>query len=237
MTYARPDGKKGNFAQQGGTSVFVVTEPLTFDGLRGGERTVVVVNAPGKAEVVDSVRVAPPGARWRRLARSRHQPTLGKAEDRPLRLERPGPAAATRRDAGRRRDHPHRQSGSHSDPARGPAARRQVGGGLRSPSRRAGRAGPRRPDGGASDEVDARALDAYDLPPRVEHRLLEGFRGAARPVAHRWRHWNYNYPMPGLTLAERMSESGRAHPRGPWVLDVFRPLPEDKAKLWCDYEV
>lgn len=117
MTYARPDGKKGNFAQQGGASVFVVTEestrvvsvvpphgrppppdwltwrtkppagekigrfvdgavrelaaaprphivartgrkPLTFDGLRVGEGTVVVVNAPGKAEVFDSVRVA-----------------------------------------------------------------------------------------------------------------------------------------------------------------------------------
>ena len=117
MAYTRPDRKKGNFAQQGGTSVFVVTEestrvvsvvpphgrppppdwlswwtkppageeigrfldgavrelaaaprphivartgrkPLTFDGLRVGEGTVVVVNAPGKAEVFDSVRVA-----------------------------------------------------------------------------------------------------------------------------------------------------------------------------------
>lgn len=116
MTYRRRDGKNGNFAQQGGTSIFVVTEestrvasvipphgrppppgwltwtapppgkeigrfvdgvvrelaaaprlhvvartgrkPLTFDGLRVGEGTVVVVNAPGKAEVVDSVRIA-----------------------------------------------------------------------------------------------------------------------------------------------------------------------------------
>ena len=116
MTYKRRNGKIGNFGQQGGTSVFVVTEestvvasdipphgrppppdwltckappaakeagrfvdgavrelaaaprphivartgrkPLTFDGLRVGEGTVVVVNAPGKAEVFDSVRVA-----------------------------------------------------------------------------------------------------------------------------------------------------------------------------------
>ena len=39
------------------------------------------------------------------------------------------------------------------------------------------------------------------------------------------------------SAAGRMSESGRAHPRGPWVLDVFRPLPEDEAELWRDYGV
>ena len=89
---------------------------------------------------------------------------------------------------------------------------------------------------GLLTEIDALVLGAYDLPLRVEHRLLEHFRGAAR-VAHRWRHWNDSHPMPGLMLAERLSESGRAHPRGPWVLDVFRPSPEDEAELWSDYEV
>ena len=85
--------------------------------------------------------------------------------------------------------------------------------------------------------IDARVLGAYDLPPQLERRLLERFRGAARPVAHRWRHWDDSCPMPGLTLAERMLESGRAHPRGPWVRDVFRPLPENEAELWRDYGV
>lgn len=63
-------------------------------------------------------------------------------------------------------------------------------------------------------EIDARVLTAYDLPPRLERRLLERFRGEARPVEHRWRHWADSYPTPGLTLAERMSESGRAYPCG-----------------------
>ena len=85
--------------------------------------------------------------------------------------------------------------------------------------------------------IDARVRGAYDLPPRVERRFLEHFRGPPRPVAHRWRHWNDSHPIPGLTLAERMSESGRAHPRGPWVLDVFRPLPEDEDRSWRDYGV
>lgn len=85
--------------------------------------------------------------------------------------------------------------------------------------------------------IDARVLDAYDLPPRLERRLLARFRGADRPVAHRWRHWDDSHPMPSPTLAGRMSESGPAHPRGRWVLDVFCPLPEDEAGLWRDYGV
>lgn len=47
----------------------------------------------------------------------------------------------------------------------------------------------------------------------------------------------HSCPTSGPVLAGRMSESGRAHPRGPWVLDVFRPLPEDEAELWRDYGV
>ena len=90
---------------------------------------------------------------------------------------------------------------------------------------------------GLLTEIDARVLGACDLPPRVERRLLERFRGAARPITHRWQHWGDRRPTPGQTLAERMSESGRAHPRGTWVLDVFRPLPEEEARLWRDYGV
>ena len=75
---------------------------------------------------------------------------------------------------------------------------------------------PDRGDGleGLLTEIDARVLGAYDLPPRLERRLLERFRGAARPAAHRWRHWDDGCPTSDPALAERVSESGRAHPRG-----------------------
>ena len=77
--------------------------------------------------------------------------------------------------------------------------------------------------------IDAAVLDAYDLPARLEHELLEFFRGSDRPVAHPWRHWDDYNPAPGLTLAERVS--ARFQPHGSWILDVFQPLPADEAEL------
>ena len=82
-------------------------------------------------------------------------------------------------------------------------------------------------------EIDALTLGAYDLPARLEKQLLGYFRGAKRPVAHAWRHWDETHPMPGLTLAERLS--GRYRPHGSWILDVFRPLPEDEARILREY--
>ena len=82
-------------------------------------------------------------------------------------------------------------------------------------------------------EIDALVLGAYDLPARLEKQLLGYFRGAKRPVAHAWRHWDETHPMPGLTLAERLS--GRYRPHGSWILDVFRPLPEDEARILREY--
>ena len=82
-------------------------------------------------------------------------------------------------------------------------------------------------------EIDALVLGAYDLPARLEKQLLGYFRGAKRPVAHTWRHWDETHPMPGLTLAERLS--GRYRPHGSWILDVFRPLPEDEARILREY--
>ncbi len=78
-------------------------------------------------------------------------------------------------------------------------------------------------------QIDAAVLEAYDLPPRLEHQLLEHFRGAERPVAHPWAHWDVAHPTSGLRLAERVS--GRFHPKGNWVAEVFRPLPEHEAAL------
>ena len=83
--------------------------------------------------------------------------------------------------------------------------------------------------------IDAAVLGAYDLPARHEQRLLDCFRGSARPVAHAWRHWDERNPAHGLTLAERVS--GRFRPHGAWILDVFQPLPEEEAELLRAYGV
>jgi hypothetical protein len=84
-------------------------------------------------------------------------------------------------------------------------------------------------------QIDAAVLNAYDLPPRLERQLLDYFRNAVRPAAHSWQHWNDSDATPGLTLAERMS--GRFHPYGSWVSQVFRTLPTDEAKLLHTYGV
>ena len=83
--------------------------------------------------------------------------------------------------------------------------------------------------------IDAAVLGAYDLPARLEQRLLDCFRGSARPVGHAWRHWDERNPAHGLTLAERVS--GRYRPHGAWILDVFQPLPEEEAELLRLYGV
>ncbi len=82
-------------------------------------------------------------------------------------------------------------------------------------------------------EIDAAVLEAYDLPPRLERELLDYFRDAERPPAHPWTHWDIDNPAPGLRLAERIS--GRFHPKGNWVAEVFRPLPEHEAALLREF--
>src|SRR3546814_13112293 len=61
-------------------------------------------------------------------------------------------------------------------------------------------------------QIDATVLGAYDLPPRLEHQLLDYFGNVDRPVAHLWRPWDVSNATPGLTLAELVS--GRFHPHG-----------------------
>ena len=94
-------------------------------------------------------------------------------------------------------------------------------------------------DDGESQElltrIDAAVLGAYDLQPRLERELLEFFRGAERPVAQAWQHWDAHSPTAGLTLAERAS--GRFRPQGSWILDVFQPLPGDEAERLRTYGV
>ncbi|CUS46511.1 hypothetical protein MGWOODY_Smn426 [hydrothermal vent metagenome] len=82
-------------------------------------------------------------------------------------------------------------------------------------------------------QIDAAVLEAYDLPLRLERQLLAFFESSERPVPHHWQHWNSLYPVPGLSLAERLS--GRFNATGDWVRKVFQPLPEDQVSLLRDY--
>lgn len=82
-------------------------------------------------------------------------------------------------------------------------------------------------------QIDAAVLEAYDLPLRLERQLLAFFEGSERPVAHPWKHWNVAYPVPGLSLAERLS--GRFNAGGDWVGKIFKPLPKEQISLLRDY--
>ena len=74
--------------------------------------------------------------------------------------------------------------------------------------------------------IDAAVLQAYDLPPRLEHELLTFFSAEGRPVAHNWQHWNDPDAVRGLTLAERRSGQ---YDESVSVGDVFAPLPVEEA--------
>ena len=73
--------------------------------------------------------------------------------------------------------------------------------------------------------IDAAVLDAYDMPARLEHELLEFFRGSDRPVAHPWRHWDDHNPAPGLTPSlggglDRQSDGKEASDRRERPVDM-----------------
>lgn len=82
-------------------------------------------------------------------------------------------------------------------------------------------------------QIDAAVLAAYDLPQRLEKQLLDYFRDADRPLSHAWQHWDDNYPLPGLTLAERLSHPSDSSQRR--IRDVFQPLPGSEADLLRTY--
>lgn len=81
--------------------------------------------------------------------------------------------------------------------------------------------------------IDAVVLEAYDLPLRLERQLLDFFKEAERPVPHPWDHWDKLYPVPGLSLSERMS--GRFNANGDWVRKIFLQLPDEELSLLRDY--
>lgn len=76
-------------------------------------------------------------------------------------------------------------------------------------------------------DIDAQLLKAFDLPPRLERRLLEAFRGheAERRVAHPFKGWIPEDFTAYLPLYEYVGPLLREN-TGAWALDVFTPAPE-----------
>ena len=76
--------------------------------------------------------------------------------------------------------------------------------------------------------IDAEVLRSYDLPPRLERRLLEYFRGHERPVPHKFVEWVPETFTACIPLHEYIAGDYKKN-AGPWVLDVFTPAPAEEA--------
>jgi len=83
-------------------------------------------------------------------------------------------------------------------------------------------------------QIDSAVLEAYDLPPKLERKLLEYFRASARPVRHSWRDWFPENFKPFIPLHEYVSDEYQKLTR-PWVQEVFRPLPPEEADAILRY--
>lgn len=77
-------------------------------------------------------------------------------------------------------------------------------------------------------EIDAVILQGYDLPPRLERRVLDFFSGAKRPTAHPFAGWMPPEVRTFTPLHELLGRS-QSPGRGSWVLDVFKPIPSTEA--------
>ena len=80
------------------------------------------------------------------------------------------------------------------------------------------------------DEIDALALAAYDLPPRLERALLAAFADDDRRLSHTWDAWGVEGDEACISLEERrrgvVSAAG-----GNWAKKELSPLPEEEVKL------
>jgi type I restriction-modification system DNA methylase subunit len=78
-------------------------------------------------------------------------------------------------------------------------------------------------------EVDAEVLRAYDLPPRLERRLLDFFRGheGERRVRHLFQGWIPEDFTAFIPLHEYLGPLVERN-RGAWPLDAFTPAPEEE---------
>lgn len=85
-------------------------------------------------------------------------------------------------------------------------------------------------------EVDAEVLRAYDLPPRLEHRLLEFFRGHEheRRVDHPFHGWLPEEFTAYMPLHEYLGPLVERN-RGAWALEAFTPAPEEEVQLLRQY--
>ncbi len=85
-------------------------------------------------------------------------------------------------------------------------------------------------------EVDAEVLKAYDLPPRLERRLLEFFRGHERErrVDHPFEGWLPKEYTAYIPLHEYLGPLVNQN-RGAWALEAFTPAPEAEADVLRRY--
>jgi hypothetical protein len=85
-------------------------------------------------------------------------------------------------------------------------------------------------------EVDAEVLKAYDLPPRLERRLLEFFRGHEheRRVGHAFEGWIPKDFTAYIPLHEYIGPLVQQN-RGPWALEVFTPAPDEEVETLKQY--
>jgi hypothetical protein len=85
-------------------------------------------------------------------------------------------------------------------------------------------------------EVDAEVLKAYNLPPRLERRLFEFFRGheSARRVEHSFEGWIPADFTAFIPLHEYLGPFIEQN-RGAWALDVFTPAPEEEVVIFEKY--
>ncbi len=75
--------------------------------------------------------------------------------------------------------------------------------------------------------VDALVLKGYDLPPRLEDQLLSYFEGHKRPVQHDFQGWLPEDVNGFVPLYEWLTRDDTPN-RGAWVLEVFKPVPNEE---------
>ncbi|OYY78780.1 MAG: SAM-dependent methyltransferase [Sphingomonas sp. 28-62-20] len=80
-------------------------------------------------------------------------------------------------------------------------------------------------------DIDAQLLKAYDLPPRLERRLLEAFRGheAERRVSNPFKGWFPEDFTAYVPLHEYIGPLLREN-IGAWALETFTPAPEHEVE-------
>ncbi len=66
------------------------------------------------------------------------------------------------------------------------------------------------------------------MPPRLERRLFEYFRGHKRPVPHEFVEWVPETFTACIPLNEYVAGDYKKN-AGPWVLDVFTSAPAEEA--------